>query len=562
MLTTLTVKNFAIIDNISVDFKKGLTVLTGETGTGKSLIIDAIGLLLGDRASVSMIRKGASKAIIEGIFQTNNKNVLTKLDEYGIEVDDNDVIIRREINENGKSIIRINGIIVTLAQLDEISKYFADIHTQNDTKKLFDVANYVEFIDNDNTSQSLIDYQNCLETYKNDLKKYTDLKKNAEDAAANYDFLQYRLKELKNASLKPTELANLEQEIDALNNYELIFKNLLTIKNILSEYNIVGNLYEIQKALEDLSKYDSTYKNYADSVKNTYFEIEDLESEISSKYNHLEFDEDRLDQINERVNFLKNLMRKYNMDILDLISYQKKLETDIDKYEQFDYYIDKAKNELLLSFEKLVVAANKLTAIRKENATTLEKNIKETLKDLCLDKVQIDIRFEKVPLDDQFNSAPFKNNGVDNIEFFISFNVGEPLKELRKVASGGEMSRVMLALKTHLLKNMQLSTIIFDEIDTGISGEVAKAVAEKMLEISIDTQVLAITHLPVVAAAANQHLYLTKEVVDNRTITKIKELDYNEHIKEIAKMTSAPIGDEKAMSLASDMVHHFEKNKK
>ena len=250
------------------------------------------------------------------------------------------------------------------------------------------------------------------------------------------------------------------------------------------------------------------------------------------------------------------------MDIIKLISYQKKLETDFDKYEQFDYYIDKAKNELLLSFEKLVVAANKLTAIRKENATTLEKNIKETLKDLCLDKVQIDIRFEKVPLDDQFNSAPFKNNGVDNIEFFISFNVGEPLKELRKVASGGEMSRVMLALKTHLLKNMQLSTIIFDEIDTGISGEVAKAVAEKMLEISIDTQVLAITHLPVVAAAANQHLYLTKEVVDNRTITKIKELDYNEHIKEIAKMTSAPIGDEKAMSFASDMVHHFEKNKK
>lgn len=557
MLTTLTVQNFAIIDNLMIDFSEGFTVLTGETGAGKSIIIDAIGLLLGDRASTSMIRVGAKKAIVEGVFAGCDEKITSILDEFGIEVADNEIIIRREISENGKSTIRINGILSTLSQLEAITKHLADIHTQEDNKKLFDTLNYVELIDDESSLAILESYKIALGNYKAALKEYNRLKNVSSNELDKQDYLKYRLKELDNANLKFGEIDQLEYEATSLNNYDNIFKNLSLIKTTFDENNIVESLYNVKNYLEKLASYDDKYNNYLEVLNDCYFNLDDLSQEMANKLNHLEYDEKRLDEINARIGVIQSLLFKYHMNLEDLIEYRESLRKDIEQFEAYDYYLEKAEKEVISSHQELVHVAKALTTKRFNNAHSLTESIRETLKDLYLEKVQLEIVFQDANYQDPFEGSAFKNNGADTINIMISFNVGEPMKELSKVASGGEMSRVMLAIKTHLIKNLSLSTMIFDEIDTGISGDVAQAVAMKMKKISQNTQVLSITHLPIVAAAADHHFYISKNLKDDRTITSIKELDQNERVKCIAKMLSATASEEVSATLASEMVNNY-----
>ena len=484
MLTTLTVQNFAIIDNLMIDFSEGFTVLTGETGAGKSIIIDAIGLLLGDRASTSMIRVGAKKAIVEGVFAGCDEKITSILDEFGIEVADNEIIIRREISENGKSTIRINGILSTLSQLEAITKHLADIHTQEDNKKLFDTLNYVELIDDESSLAILESYKIALGNYKAALKEYNRLKNVSSNELDKQDYLKYRLKELDNANLKFGEIDQLEYEATSLNNYDNIFKNLSLIKTTFDENNIVESLYNVKNYLEKLASYDDKYNNYLEILNDCYFNLDDLSQEMANKLNHLEYDEKRLDEINARIGVIQSLLFKYHMNLEDLIEYRESLRKDIEQFEAYDYYLEKAEKEVISSHQELVHVAKALTTKRLNNAHSLTESIRETLKDLYLEKVQLEIVFQDANYQDPFEGSAFKNNGADTINIMISFNVGEPMKELSKVASGGEMSRVMLAIKTHLIKNLSLSTMIFDEIDTGISGDVAQAVAMKMKKIS------------------------------------------------------------------------------
>ena len=558
MLASLTVQNFAIISNINIEFDKGLTILTGETGAGKSLIIDAIGLLFGNRASTSMIRSGCTKAIVEGVFIDCGSKVMDIIKKYDLDsLDEGVIVVRREINENGKSLIRVNGAVVTLNQLSEITYYLADIHTQLDTKKLFDVHNYVNFIDDTTSLEILDEYHNRLNLYKNNLKLYYDKKNQIEADAENLDYLKYQLNELNSASLVANELEEIENKIKELNNYEHIYKGLSSVKNAFSDNDIVGSLYLVKQNLTKLKDLSDSYQNIFETSENLYYELEALEEDVIAKCSNLEFDEKTLDKLNSRYSLIKELMRKHRKSFDELIEYQKELNERVNNFEKNDILLEDYYKNVVSSYNNLKEVTSLLTNIRMKNAKKLKDNILETLKSLYLEKVQLDIKFNEYTFKNELDDAIFKEDGADLVSFYISFNVGEPLKDLSKVASGGEMSRVMLAFKVHLLKNLGLSTIIFDEIDTGVSGTVAKSMADKLKIISKDTQVLSITHLPIVASAADNHLFINKQIEDNRTITSIRQLSYEERIEEIAMMISSQRNDITSQRLAEDMIKSY-----
>ena len=551
MLSNLRVKNFAIIDNITIDFNNGFTVLTGETGAGKSLIIDAIGLLFGDRSSTSIVRNGETKAIVEGVFENLSENTKNILEEIGVEsLDDDMLVIKREINTSGKSIVRVNGEIVTLSQLDILAKTLGDIHTQDDTKKLFMPENYLTFIENSNSLEELNKYRDLRKIYLNNLKEYKKLINSQDDIDKNHEYWLYQYNELSNANLKVNEIEELEKELEFLNNYEVVYKLLLEIRETLDNNDICDSLYRVVNLLEKLSKYNENYNKMYEMLNDAYYNIEDLGSTIKDDFNHLEFDEERLNEINERISFLNGLKKKYRTDILGLIKFKEELKEKIDNVDNIEVFIEDSRKLVENSYINLVHVSKKLTEIRKNNAIEVVSNIKNTLKDLLLEKVSIEIKFNDYLLEDYSNSNTFTEDGCDVIDIFVSFNVGEALKPLSKVASGGEMSRVMLALKVNMLDNLHLSTMIFDEIDSGVSGEAAAGVASKMKEISKKTQVLAITHLPIVASFADNQMLISKEVIDDRTTTNIKELSEEERINVLAKMISPKDTTNKSYELA------------
>ena len=545
MLSSLMVKNFAIIDNINIEFSSGFTAITGETGAGKSLIIDAIGLLLGDRASTSMIRSGESKAIVEGVFTDLSNNTISLLKEYDIYEDEN-LIIKKEININGKTTTRINGYAVSVTQLEEIANTLADIHTQNDTKKLFEPKNYLDFIDDKESLELLKEYQCLRNEYFVSLKKYKNILDDIDNYQKDKDYLQYQYDILVNANLKEEELENLEEEFELMSNYDLIFKNFQIIKNTFADNNITSSLYSICNNLEKIAKFDVKYNKILQVIKNSYYELNDSESEISQQLNKLEFDENYFREVVERINFLKDLQYKYKKNIKELIEYRDELNDKLNILVDDKVLIEDSFNETKKLFDNTLTVAKKLTNLRKTNALNLVSSIKQSLKDLMLNKVDIEISFnDKKEFNLDFNVFP--KQGIDEVNILISFNPGEQMKDLSKVASGGEMSRVMLAIKTHLMKNLGLSTMIFDEIDSGISGEVAYQVAKKLFEISKHTQVFSITHLPIVASIADNHLFISKKVIDERTVTEVIELDNQMRINEIAKMISP--NDESGINL-------------
>jgi DNA repair protein RecN (Recombination protein N) len=554
MLSSITIQNFAIIDNITIDFKPGMTVLTGETGAGKSIIIDAIGMLLGDRSSTGMIRFGCDKAVIEGVFDCANPKVTELLNEYGIDAEEGQLAIRREISTSGKSVSRINGLVVSLSQLLRIAQYIADIHTQEDNKKLFDEENYLSFIDNFEITKVLPIYLEKLKTYKDSLKSYLDLKNTQNKDSQMLDTLKYECDELTKANLVENEEEKLQQEAADLHNFEKIYENLSDVVTSFKDNNIMDTLHEIDNILKKLSGFQIKFAQIEERLSNSYYEIQDIAAEISNDYHHTEFDEDRLNQINERLSVLADLKRKYAKKIGELIGYRDEISEKINTFENYDSILEEKYQVVVKAHQDLVSEALLIRQIRKRLVQETCAAIKETLKNLHLLKVDLQITFDDVDYHDVLETSVFRTNGFDNIHFLISFNPGEPLKELSKVASGGEMSRVMLALKVHLLKNYALSTIIFDEIDTGVSGAVAMAVANKLKEISQNTQVLAITHLPVVAGIANSHLLISKKVHNDRTTTSVSELNGEKRIAEIAKMIAGENPTESSLQLAKEMI--------
>ncbi len=550
MIKKLHVSNFAIIDDITLDFKPNMTSLTGQTGAGKSLIIDCISLLLGARADNDMIRYNETKATIEGIFDYKNSKIDEILDKYGISKK-NDLTIKREVSSRSK--ILVNDTSVTLNQLKEISFYLADIHVQNDTYKLVNPDNYLNIIDlySDKEIDELSNnYTMSLLEYKEALKEYKDANNKNDEIYEKLDLLKFQYDELSKLDLKENELDNISKEINVLLNYDRIYNNL---NLALEKLESVDDLYDSANYLKKIKEYDDTYENYTNVIENAYYSIDDIKSEIKKSISSMDFDKDYLETLQERENELIRITKKYKMSINELINHINKIKKEIDKCENFDEYVSSCYKDLEKKFKKLVENAKKLEDLREKTAKILSKELVKVSHELDLENINFEISFKYNDTTDCVNSI-FYDTGISNVDFLISLNKGEPVKPLSKVASGGELSRIMLGLKTILAAKQNLSLMVFDEIDSGISGVTASHIAKKIKEISKSTQVLCITHLPHVASIADTQLYISKYEKDNRTYTKVEELDYNNRIKQIAIMISGDKITESALENAKELL--------
>lgn len=537
MLSELSIKNFAIIEELSISFEKGLTVLSGETGAGKSIIIDAIHLIVGGRGSSEFVRHGEDKTEIEGLFQIDSDGhpLFSKAEEFGIDVEEGMIVLRREISKSGKSVCRINGKLVTISTLREIGSTLVDIHGQHEHQELMDETKHLSLLDQfggeeiEDASQEYISiYQSYVET----LKRLKDLSENEQQMAHRVDLLSFQLDEIQKADLKLNEDEELIEEKRRLSNYEKLHEAInLSYSALQGDNKGLDWLGLAMSHLEDAASIDTDYKETAETVSNSFYQLEDVMRSLRNELDSLEFDPERLSNIEERLNEINQLKRKYGKTIEEILEYGAKIEEELETLQNKETHIEKLQKELSIIKKDLAVEARELSNIRQKYAGELTALIHKELKELYMEKTVFEVRFRS----DYENFTPA---GSDKVEFYLSTNPGEPLKQLSKTASGGELSRIMLALKSIFSKHQGVTSIIFDEVDTGVSGRVAQAIAEKIYHVSVDSQVLCISHLPQVAAMADSHLYIAKNILDGRTRTSVKKLEENEKISEIGRMIS------------------------
>jgi len=556
MLKYLKVSQFAIIENVEVSFEEGLNVLTGETGAGKSLLIDAIGLLLGERASSEIIRTDADYALVTAIFEPLNQKVKETLKAMDIPFEDDELLISRKIKRSSGNLIKANRETITLSDLRKLTNHLADIHTQHDTKRLFDAQSYLELIDayNPEISNYKEAYKMALNDYKAHYKKYESLKKDKDSMLEKLDLLKFQSEELHNLDLKEDELSTIEERLNTLQNFDSIFHALKESYALLETSNATANIYEASKELSQIETYDETYASLKSRTESTYYELDDIRESLSTLLESLDFDPDELETLENRKHTLDTLRRKYNKDIDELIEYHQKINQEIQSFDNYDETLDQRLHEVKTAFKDALKAGKALREMRVKTAFSIQKALKQELEALALKSVQFKIEFNDAYPKTYNDLSDFYENGIDEVEFMLSTNKGESLKPLKKIASGGELSRIMLALKTLLVKKEGLNLMIFDEIDTGVSGYVASQVAKKMQQISKNLQVLAITHLPQVAAKADHHYYIYKEQSDARVKTNVKHLNYDNRVDALAQMISSDQVTEASKQSAKELL--------
>lgn len=546
MLTSLTVKNLAIIENLQIDFENGMTVLTGETGAGKSLIIDAISLLFGYRASNNLIRDGENKTLIEGTFINYNNKVKQLLADLEIDEEDEILILRREIYQTGKSVGKVNGYTVPVSTLSLIGDELGNIHTQFDTQKLINPKNYFNYVDDDEINELLKIYKDKYSIYKKKDKAYKDLLNQDNIANQKLDYLKYQLNELEKAKLSINEEEELFKQSKVIGNYEKIMSNYQEFKNIYENNNVLDNIYDSINYLEKIASFDENMNSKKEILNELYYSLNDVVYEVINESSKIDFDENEIDRINSRLSVYSDLKRKYKMSTSELIEYFENIKQEVNLLENHDFYLQEAKKELDKILNETKNIADEISIKRYNNSIKLENNIINSLKELQLKNVEFKIVLDKDNL---------KENGQDLIDFLVSFNKGESIKSLNKTASGGELSRFMLALKEISSFNMKDETLIFDEIDTGVNGEVAYAIASKIKKISEYAQVLCVTHLPQVASICDHHFNITKDSYnDNKTVTTIKLLNNDERVNVIASMLSKDEITPASIELAKELL--------
>jgi DNA repair protein RecN (Recombination protein N) len=537
LLAELSIKNFAIIESLSISFNKGLTVLTGETGAGKSIIIDAIQLLIGGRGSAEFVRHGEEKAEIEGLFQIEDANhpVIKKASEFGIEIEEGMVVLRRDISRSGKSVCRINGKLVTISTLREIGATLVDIHGQHEHQELMDETRHLPLLDQfgaEEITTSLREYQEVFHRYEHTKQKLKALSENDQQMAHRLDLILFQLDEIQKANLKLHEDEELYEEKRKLANFEKVFEAIqLSYSALSGEQKGLDWVSMAMDHLENAASLDTAYKDVYEAVSNCFYQLEDAARLLSNKLDVLEYDPQRLNEIEDRLNEINQLKRKYGKTIEEILEYAAKIEEEIETLQNKETHIGELEKELASIKRDLTLEAKQLTELRQKWAEKLTRLIHKELKELYMAKTVFEVRFE-TDLDS------FKQTGADYVEFYLTTNPGEPLKPLSKVASGGELSRIMLALKSIFSKHQGVTSIIFDEVDTGVSGRVAQAIAEKIYKVAVNSQVLCISHLPQVAAMADTHLFISKTIKGGRTKTTVTPLDAEEKIKEIGRMIS------------------------
>lgn len=549
MLLRLNIKNFAILENIELDFYNGLTVISGESGAGKSMIIEAINYLYGKRASHDDIRYNTEGSLIEGVFDFPDTPRLSNLlEEFNI-IQDELYIVRREIMQNKKSIIKINNHMITLSQLRTIMEEVVSIFAQSSQQDALDKGKHILYLDKflDIQNEAIFDsYQKDYYDYLSITEKIEELEYRDRNRIDSLELYQHQFQEISSLELRENEESELEEELEYLMNFEKVFDSLSFIKEILSsEKSPQGILYDLNQQLESLSQYNSEYKDYGPTIMDSYYIIQELESHITSSIASMDYDEQRLNDIQTRLNSINFLKRKYNRTYDELISFMDELESNIQELENISHSFEKLNSEKEALLDNMEQNANALHDFRNERKHFLESRIQKELMDLEMSQVDFEIKIKQ---------GKFHQLGYSDIQFMISTNKGEPLKEMNKVASGGEMSRVMLAIKSIFTEYDQQSLLILDEIDTGVSGVVATKMAEKMKILSRRRQVLVISHLPQAAAISDHHLYISKESDNGRTITNTEYLTDDDQIYEIARMLSGQDVTEAALLNARSLI--------
>lgn len=551
MLQELSIKDFAIIDEIQISFQPKMTVLTGETGAGKSIIIDALGLLAGGRGSTEFIRKGEKKAVIQGLFTLPREaNTYNILEEYGIDSEDGQIILQRDLYRGGRNICRINGMMVNLATLRKVGETLIDIHGQNEHQELMKPENHIDLLDeyDKKTSELRNQYQVVYQNYRK-LKLSMEKKEADEKAwAQRLDMLNFQVKEIGEAGLKINEEDELVEEKNKLDNFQAIHDTLELSYQILSgeKIDVVGNLGNAMNELSDVSDLSENLQEINTKISDAFYSLEDVARDISDELDSMEWNGERLNEIEERLELIHQLKRKYGDTIEDILHYHSRIVKELREMENTEQNSEKQERQLSEALEKVKELAIKLSKQRKKSAKKLEKMIHEQLSALYMDKAVFEVKF--------LNNSKLYSKGIDKVEFYIQTNPGEEMGPLAKIASGGELSRIMLALKTIFSQKMGVTSIIFDEVDTGVSGRVAQAIAEKISQISNNSQVLCITHLPQVAAIADNHYYISKSVNDGRTETSLEELDEKQKIREIARMLSGSEITELTLKHAEELI--------
>ena len=555
MLLEISIKNFAIIEAISLNFEKGMTVLTGETGAGKSIIIDAMNMILGARATTDVVRHGAPKAEIEGLFSVENSHALQMIfDEQGIELGD-EIIIRREILQNGRSVSRVNGQMVNLSVLRSIGQYLVDIHGQHDQEELMRPQLHIQMLDGFGDADFLElkqAYQTNFDAYRKMRKELLEIKKNQEEHKARIEMLEFQMAEIESASLQPGEDLKLNQERDKLLNYKNIADTLTNAYTMLDneEFSSLANVRSAMNDMESLEDYDAEYREISSSLSESYYVLEDVTKRLEDIIEDLDFDGNRLMQIESRLDLIHAITRKYGGNVDDVLMYFAKITEEYNLLTGNHLSSDDMEAELKKLEVSLVDLATNLASARHNLAQQLEIEIHQELKDLYMDKARFQVQFTK---------GKFTREGNESVEFYISTNPGEDFKPLVKVASGGELSRLMLAIKSAFSRKEGKTSIVFDEVDTGVSGRVAQAIAQKIHKIGQHGQVLAISHLPQVIAIADYQFFIEKISNDHSTVSTVRLLTVEERVEEVAKMLAGENVTEAALNQARELLQSKEK---
>ncbi|NLB48944.1 MAG: DNA repair protein RecN [Erysipelotrichia bacterium] len=555
MLIKLKVTNFAIIEDLEINFKPGLTVLTGETGAGKSLIIDCIGLLLGERAASEMIRSGEDKAVVDGMFDNQGPLIRAFLKKLDIPQRDGIIVIQRTISTTNKNVVKINDVTVTLGELRGLATLLADIHQQLEMVKLFNSENYLTMVDGFNPrliKQYLTKYREAYGDLKKQSDKYQALVVKINEFNANQEQYEYAYQELRALDLKEGEETANENQISLLENYDKIYA-LLMENNELVGGESLNDLFKIKENLQKLTQYQDEYRPIYARLKNIYYETEDIYDTLKKKVGRLEYDPSLLDSLIERNRAINNIKKKYQKSVEELLVYQKELAELLNHEEDNAILLKEEEGKFIALYTATYQAAMDLHKVREQIAINVAKQLENTLEELAL-KCRFKIVVNAAPNSEDYTLNLFNENGIDAIEFYIETNIGEGMKPLAKVVSGGELSRIMLAIKILYIQAQKIQTIIFDEIDAGVSGDIANRVAKKIKELAINYQVITITHLPQVASCSDHHVKISKKVMNNRTYTTIKELTLDEKIHEIASLISAGKVTDKQLEYAKEMI--------
>lgn len=563
MLLELSIENFAIADKLHINFSNGFNVLTGETGAGKSIIVDAISLVLGGRANRDMIRTGTDKALIEGLFYLENPaKVQGILDEYGIDSEDNNyLLISRELYSNGRNISRINGRTVTLNMLNSITKHLVDIHGQHKHQSLLDSDTHILIIDSFGDEQ----FKKFKKEISNSYYKLMELKKKLKEISLDemsrdreIDLLKYQIEEIDSARLSAKEEVEIFEEFDRLNNIKYIISNIgeginLLQSNEYESFTIIDSINKLLSLLGNIKKFDKVITEYYDTLNSINFELQELNRNLINYIENINYDEERIVYLEERVNTINKLKKKYGNTIEDILSYRENINNKLQILLNNENETKIIKMKILKIEKILHEECNRMTEARKKIANEIEKVFAKELSELNMKNVKFKVHFNK--------KTNYSSNGIDDIEFLISTNPGEELKPLSKIASGGELSRIMLAFKSILAENDEIPCLIFDELDSGISGRTAQIVGEKISNLSKGRQIICISHLPQIAALGETHFLIYKEMVKGRVITNVKKLDESDRIDELARLLGGVDLTETTRMHASEMLYMAKKSK-